>query len=420
MAVRKIQIQELKDVVERCAGIDVHKKTVSVCVIRGEGSQPAEGEVRQYGTTTRELQDLSNWLKQREVRHIVMESTGVYWKPVWQILESAGFHLLLANAKAVRNMPGKKTDTADCVWLATLLRKGLIQPSFIPPAEIRALRDLCRGRTTLVRERTRMVQRIEKLLEEGNIKLDCVISDLMGVSGRKMLEELAAGETDAEQLAELALGRMRPKIPQLVLALEGHLRPHQIFLLKQWLAHFDELSSRIEKFEQEIEVYVLPFEPVLGALDAAPGVDRLSGATILSEIGVDMRAFPTAAQFCSWATLCPGNQESGGKRGSGRTRKGNRWLRGIMTQSAWAATHVKDSYYRAQYKRLAPRIGKQRALVAVAHSMLTAIWFMLAHNREYAELGADFFDRQNVEGQKRAAVKRLQRLGFTVTLQRAA
>jgi transposase len=278
---RKIRIQELADIYERCAGIDVHKDSVSVCLIAPGSTGKAEGEVQQFGTMTRHLKELSVWLQEHGVTHVVMESTGVYWMPVWQILEAGGFQLLLANAKAVRNMPGKKTDTADCVWLATLLRKGLIQASYIPPTEIRCLRDLCRARTSLVRDRSRVVQRIQKLLETANIKLDSVASDVMGVSGRKMLEELAAGETDPEKLAAHALGRMRPKIPQLVLALEGHFQPHQIFLLRQWLEHFDHLTAKIEQFEKEVEQYVLPFEPIIIRLDAMPGIDRISGITLL-------------------------------------------------------------------------------------------------------------------------------------------
>jgi transposase len=412
----RVRIDALADIYERCAGIDVHKESVTVCVIRPDATGAPAGEVVGYGTTTRELRQLSEYLQECGVTHVVMESTGVYWKPVWQILEEGGFHLVLANAKEVRNMPGRKTDQADAVWLATLLRKGLVKGSFIPPAQIRALRDLCRARVTLVRDRTRVVQRIEKVLEEANIKLDTVASDLMGVGPRHMLDELVGGETDATKLAELALGRMRSKIPQLVAALEGHFRPHQTFLLKELLQQFDYLSTKIERFEKQIEEYARPFEEQIVRLDAVPGIDRLSAAGILSETGVDMSKFPTPEQFCRWGTMAPGNHQSAGKQRHGKTGKGNRWLRGYLTQCAWAATHSKDSYFSAQYRRLIHR-GKQRALVAVGHSILNAIWYILGRQTEYQELGGDFFEKQNLEGLKKAYRKKLERLGFKVTLE---
>jgi transposase len=415
----KVNIDALVDLYERCAGIDVHKESVTVCVIRPESDGSVQGEMASYGTTTRELRQLSQWLQEWGVTHVVMESTGVYWRPVWQILETGGFHLLLANAKQVRNMPGRKTDSADAVWLATLLRKGLIKASFIPPAEIRALRELCRSRTTLVHDRTRVVQRIEKVLEEANIKLDTVASDLMGVGSRMMLDELAAGETDTTKMAEMALGRMRPKIPQLVAALEGQFRPHQIFLLKELLNQFDNLSQRIERFEERIEEYAHPFEQQINRLDAVPGIDWLTAAGILSETGVDMKQFPTPQQFCRWATVAPGNNRTAGKQRNGKTGKGNRWLRGCLTQSAWAATHDKNCYFSAQYRRLLHR-GKQRALVAVGHSILGVIWHMLARDVEYQELGSDYFEKQNLEGLKKNYLKKLANLGFKVTLEPAA
>ena len=274
----KVNIDALVDLYERCAAIDVHKESVTICAILPSTGGSVQGEMVSYGTTTGELRQLSQWLQECGVTHVVMESTGVYWRPVWQILEAGGFHLLLANAKQVRNMPGRKTDQADAVWLATLLRKGLIKGSFIAPPQVRALRDLCRSRTSLVRDRTRVVQRIEKVLEEANIKLDTVASDLMGVGPRMMMEELIKGETDTTKIAELALGRMRPKIPQLVGALEGHFRPHQTFLLKQLLDQFDDLFRRIERFEQQIEEYSRPFDKQMARLDAVPGIDRTSAA----------------------------------------------------------------------------------------------------------------------------------------------
>lgn len=414
----KVSIDALADLYERCAGIDVHKETVTVCVIRPGPEGKVEGEMMSYGTTTGELRQLSSWLQECGVTHVVMESTGVYWRPVWQILEQGGFHLLLANAQQVRNMPGRKTDQADAVWLATLLRKGLIKASFIAPAQVRALRDLCRSRASLVRDRTRVVQRIEKVLEEANIKLDTVASDLLGVGSRRMLEQLLQGETDTTQIAALALGRMRSKIPQLIPALEGSFRPHQRFLLQELLDQFDDLSRRVERFERQIEEYARPFEQQLARLDAVPGINRLSAAAILSETGVQMEQFPTPQRFCRWATLAPGNNQSAGKQRSGKTGKGNRWLRGSLTQCAWAATHDKHSYFAAQYRRLLHR-GKQRALVAVAHSLLTAIWHMLRHDVAYRELGADFFQKQNLDDLKKTYLKKLEKLGFRVTLEPA-
>lgn len=411
----KVDINALVDLYERCAGIDVHKESVTVCVIRPGADGSAQGEMATYGTTTRELRQLSQWLQECGVTHAVMESTGVYWRPVWQILETGGFRLFLANARQVRNMPGRKTDQADAVWLATLLRKGLIKGSFIAPPQIRALRDLCRSRASLVHDRTRVVQRIEKVLEEANIKLDTVASDLMGVGPRMMLEELIEGETDTTKIAELALGRMRSKIPQLVAALEGYFRPHQTFLLKQLLNQFDDLCRRIERFEQQIEKYSRPFDKQMVRLDSVPGIDRLSAAAILSETGVDMDPFPTPQQFCRWATIAPGNNKTAGKQRHGKIGRGNRWLRGNLTQCAWAATHDKNSYFAAQYHRLLHR-GKGRALVGVGHSMLAAIWHMLRRDVEYRELGADFFEKQNLEGLKKTYLKKLERLGFKVSL----
>ena len=423
MAIRrrtnKVDINALVDLYERCAGIDVHKETVTVCVIRPGTDGSAQGEMATYGTTTRELRQLSQWLQECGVTHAVMESTGVYWRPVWQILETGGFRLFLANAKQVRNMPGRKTDQADAVWLATLLRKGLIKGSFIAPPQIRALRDLCRSRASLVHDRTRVVQRIEKVLEEANIKLDTVASDLMGVGPRMMLEELIGGETDTTKIAELALGRMRSKIPQLVGALEGYFRPHQTFLLKQLLSQFDDLCRRIERFEQQIEEYSRPFDKQVARLDSVPGIDRLSAAAILSETGVDMDPFPTPQQFCRWATIAPGNNKTAGKQRSGKIGRGNRWLRGSLTQCAWAATHDKNSYFAAQYHRLLHR-GKRRALVGVGHSMIAAIWHMLRRDVEYRELGADYFEKQNLEGLKKTYLKKLERLGFKVSLEPVA
>jgi transposase len=407
----KVRIEDLADLHRCCAGIDVHKASVTVCVICGGD----EAEVAQYGTTTNELKQLKAWLARKAVTHIVMESTGVYWKPVWQILEQGGFHLLLANARQVRNMPGRKTDQADAIWLATLLRKGLIEGSFIPPAEVRALRDLCRSRTSLLHDRTRIVQRLEKVLEEANIKLDTVVSDLMGISGQRMLEKMSEGVTDPIELADLALGKLRPKIPQLVEALEGSFLPHQLFLLKELLAQHEELSERMQRFEEKIEEYARPFEPAVVRLIGIAGLDRRSALGVLSEIGADMTRFPSAEQLARWAVICPGNKESAGKRLSGRTGAGNPWIRAILVQCAWAATRKKDTYFRAQFRRLLHR-GKKRAIVAVAHSILKVIWHLLRRDLDFKDLGADYFEKQNLDLHKRVCVRKLEKMGFTVTL----
>jgi transposase len=317
-------------------------------------------------------------------------------------------------------MPGRKTDQADCIWLATLLRKGLIRGSFIPPAEIRALRDLCRCRTTMVQQRSQTVLRIQKLLEESNIKLDSVLTDVRGVSGRAMLNSLSEGETDEEKLAALAVPQLRGKMPQLTRALEGTMVRHRRFVLKQWLSNFEELDRDIAELEQEIEAYAAPFESQIGRLDEIPGVNRIGAIAILSEIGVDMSAFATAGKLCAWAGVCPGNNETGGKRKKARVRSGNRWLRGMLTQCAWAATRTRKSYFHAQYRKLVGRCGNNKALVAAAHSLLAIIWHMLQRNEPYRDLGADYFDCLNTQNKQRAYVRKLEQLGFKVTLQPAA
>jgi transposase len=407
----KVRVEDLTDLHHSCAALDVHKAQVTVCVI----DESQEAEVAEYGATTNELKQVEQWLVSKGVTHVVMESTGVYWKPVWQILEQGGFHLLLANARQVRNMPGRKTDQADAIWLATLLRKGLIQGSFIPPAEVRALRDLCRSRTSLLHDRTRIVQRLEKTLEQANIKLDTVVSDLMGLSGQRMLGKMAEGVADPIQLADLALGKLRAKIPQLIQALEGSFLPHQLFLLKELLAQHQELTERMQRFEEKIEEYARPFESAVVRLTRIPGLDRRSAVGILSEIGADMTRFPSAEQLARWAMICPGNKQSAGKQLSGRIGAGNPWIRAILVQCAWAATRKKDSYFRAQFRRLLHR-GNKRAIVAVAHSILKVIWHLLRRQLDYQDLGADYFEKQNLNAHKRAYVRKLEKMGFTVTL----
>lgn len=411
----RVRLDDLTDVHECCAGIDVHKASVTVCVSTGGG----EGQLREYQTTTGALRELKQWLQQNSVTHVVMESTGVYWQPVWQILEDGGYQLLLANARQVRNMPGRKTDGEDAIWLATLLRKGLIRGSFIPPAEVRALRDLCRTRANLVGDRAQTSQRVEKVLEQANVKLDTVVADIMGVSSRRMIEELLAGETDRTRIAELALGVMRPKIPQLIEALDGYFLPHQRTLLRLLLRQFDFLSHEIAMLEEAIDAYARPFASQISQLDQVPGIDRIAAATLIGEIGVDMSCFPTAEQFCRWATMAPGNNESGGNKKSGSIGKGNNWLRRIMSQIAWAATRTKKSYFSAQFRRLLHR-GSCKALVGVAHSLLRVIWHMLTRKTQYRELGVDYFQRRDHQQLVRFHARKIERLGYRVHIEATA
>jgi transposase len=365
-----------------CAGIDVHKRTISVCVLTpGTPGQPQQ-QIRECGTTRRELLELADWLLQNQVTHVGMESTGVYWKPIWNILEAAGFTLTLAHAQHVKNVPGKKTDTADCVWLAQLLRHGLLPASFVPAAALRELRDLTRARTTFVRERAAVANRIQKVLEDTNLKLGNVVSDILGVSRRAMLQSFVEGETETTRVAALARGRMRRKQPELVPALEGKVSHHHRFLLREYLDQVDYLERKIALFEEEIGHHLDPFVAAIDLLDPVPGCNPVSLRALLAEIGTDMAPFPTAKQLCSWACVCPGNQESAGRRKSGRTRKGNRWLRGLLNQMAWAAAHTKGTYFWAQFRRLRRHRGEKRALLAGAHSLLTVIWYMLKHGTE--------------------------------------
>jgi transposase len=405
-------------VYERCCGLDIHKKLIVACLLTpGPGAQPVK-EVRSCGTMTGDLLGLADWLGAVGCTHVAMESTGVYWKPIWNILEAAGFGLTLAHAQHVKNVPGKKTDIADCVWLAQLLRHGLLPGSFVPEASLRELRDLTRARVSLVRERAALANRIQKVLEDTNLKLGNVVSDILGVSSRAMLQSVVGGETEAARLATLARGRMRSKQPELIPALEGKVSDHHRFLWREYLDQVEYLERKIAVFEREIGRHLDPFVPAISLLDPVPGCNPVSLHALLAEIGTDMAQFPTAKHLCSWACVCPGNQESAGRRKTGRTRKGDRWLRGLLNQMAWAAAHTKGTYFWAQFRRLRRHRGEKRALLAVAHSLLTVIWHMLKYGTEYRELGADYFDRIEPRRLERQAVSRLERLGFTVTLQK--
>ena len=328
-----------------CAGIDVHQNSLSVCALTPspEAAEEPAVELRSFGTFTRELMELREWLKQVGVTHVAMESTGVYWKPVWNVLEPH-FTIILANAQHIKNVPGRKTDKADCQWIGRLLRHGLLRPSFIPERRIRELRDLCRTRTSLTRQKTAVVNRLQKLLEDANIKLGSVATDVMGVSGRSMIRELIAGNTDPVLLADLARGPMRKKREKLRLALAGTLTSHHRFLLKRHLQQAEDLEGEVRTLEGEIAKMAVPFEELLRLWMTIPGIDHVAAWSLLAEVGANMEQFPSARHLVSWAGLCPGNNESAGKRKSSRTRKANPWLRGLMTQIAWAAAHTKDTY----------------------------------------------------------------------------
>jgi transposase len=344
-----------------------------------------------------------------------MESTGVFWKPIYNVLEGQ-FEILLVNARHVKNVPGRKTDVKDCDWLAQLLQCGLLKGSFIPPRPQREMRDLTRMRTQLTRETVSVGNRIRKVLEDANIKLGEVASDALGVSGRRMIAAIIEGETNSAKLADMAARRLRGKIPQLNKAMEGRLTEHHRFMLKSLMNHLTHLERQIEQVSERIEAISRPFDKAITRLMPIPGLDLVSAQNVIAEIGPNMYPFPTHAHLCSWAKICPGSNESGGKRRSGVTGHGNPWLKATLTQAAWAATRAKGSYYQAQYRRLAGRRGKKRALVAVAHSILTAVYHILKYETTYRELGADYFDRINHDRVCRYHVKRLQNLGYKVEL----
>jgi transposase len=401
-------------VYERCCGLDVHKRTVVACVRTAAGQQ-----TRTFGTATAELLALGNWLTEQRVTHVAMESTGVYWQPVYNLLESLDLVVLVVNAQHIKAVPGRKTDVKDAEWLADLLRHGLVRGSAIPDRARRELRELVRYRVGLVRQRAQVVHRIHKLLEGANIKLTAVLSDVAGVSGRAILDRLASGTTDPAELAGLARGSLRKKQEQLAAALRGSMGPHQRLVLQSQLRHLDFLTDEIGRLSTEIAERLHPHEAVLDRLDAIPGVGRRVAEQVLAEIGPDVARFPTAAHLASWAGLCPGNHESAGKRLSGRTRKGNHWLREALVEAAWGAAHTRQSYLAAQYRRLAARRGSKRALIAVAHSLLVIIYHLLHDGTPYRDLGATYFDERQRDATVRRSVRRLERLGYRVTIEAA-
>jgi transposase len=404
---------------ERCCGLDIHKKTVVACLIMpGPDGKPVK-EVRRFGTMTDDLLQLADWLGAHEVTHVAMESTGVYWKPIWNLLEDR-FTLLLVNARHVKAVPGRKTDAKDCEWLADLLRHGLLHGSFVPDRPQRESRELTRYRTSLVQERSAEVNRLQKTLEGANIKLGDVATDIMGLSSRQMLAALVSGETDAAAMAQLAQGRLRDKLPELERALAGRVGPHQRFLLARQLAHIDFLDAAIAEVSAQITERLRPFAPELQRLVTIPGVGRRTAEVLLAEIGTDMRRFPTPAHLASWAGMCPGNDESAGKRRSGKTRKGSPWLRSALIEAARAAGRSKQTYLAAQYHRLAARRGTKRAAVAVGHTILVIAYHLLSEDDIYRDLGDRYFDERDRQAVERRLVARLEGLGYTVALEPAA
>jgi transposase len=403
-----------------CAGLDVHKEIVVACVRRIIAGKVKE-EVRTFRTETNALLELADWLTDEQVTIVAMESTGVYWKPIWNLFEGV-FELLLVNPEHIKKVPGRKTDVKDAQWLADLLQHGLLKPSFVPEKPVRQLRDLTRQRVQLVRQKVQVGNRIHKTLEDANVKLGSVASDVLGASGRDMIRAIVAGESDPIKLAGMARQRLRKKIPQLQEALCGEIESHHRFLLGMLMEQVEFLEGQIAKLSHRIEeVLPGPFEEAIQRLDTIPGVDRRAAENIVAELGADMGPFASAGQMASWVGICPGNHESAGKRRSGRTTKGNKWLRVILVQCAWAAGHSKGTYLQAMFRRLAARRGKKRALVAVAHRLLLIVYNVLKKRQDYRELGADYLDKQeDKERLKERLLRRLEKLGLKVTVEPVA
>ncbi|ALA71871.1 transposase [Geobacillus stearothermophilus 10] len=396
---------------ERCCGLDVHKKSITACVLTPEGK-----EIRTFGTMTDDLEELVEWLKQKQVTHVAMESTGVYWKPIYNLLEAEPIDVLVVNAQHIKAVPGRKTDVKDAEWIADLLRHGLL----IPDRAQRELRELVRYRRSLIEERARELNRIQKVLEGANIKLASVVSDINGVSAQRILRALIEGTDDPAVLAQLAKGRLKQKIGELRRALKGIMGPHQRMMLAEQCRHIEYLDEAIARLSREIEERTRPFHEALELMETIPGVGRQSAEQIIAEIGTDMSRFPTAAHVASWAGMAPGNHESAGKRLSGRTRKGNKKLRACLVECARAAARTKNTYLSAKYHRIAKRRGANRASVAVGRTILEIIYSVLTRKEPYRELGADYWDQQREAAIVRQTVKRLEGLGYEVKLEKTS
>jgi len=396
----------------RCAGLDVHKQTVVACA-RIATDTGATQQVRTFETTTSGLLQLCDWLESLGIEHVAMEATGVYWKPVWHVLEGH-FELVLANAAHVKNVPGRKTDVNDAMWLADLLAHGLIRASFVPPAAVQQLRTLTRTRKQFVRERVSHVQRIEKILEDANLKLSVVLSDILGKSGRAVLQAIIQGHSQPEVLAGYIGSRVKASRTELIEALRGRITAHHRFMLKLHLDHIDALDAAIAAIEKEVGLGLEPFRQAARLLSTMPGLSDVSAHVIVAEIGIDMSRFASAGHLLSWACLCPRNDESAGKRRSTRLRRGGKWLKTTLIQAAWAAVRVKGSYLQAQFHRIRSRRGAKKAIVAVAASMLTAAWHMLRDGTEWSDLGATHFDRTDAVKTANRLIRRLQQMGYVV------
>jgi transposase len=401
----------------RCAGLDVHQQTVVACARVASGST-VQQEVRTFGTATGDLLALADWLTAHECTHVAMESTGVYWKPIWHVLDGH-FALILANALQIRSVPGRKSDVNDAMWIADLLAHGLIRSSFVPPAPIHELRDLTRTRKQLVREIAQHTLRIQKVLEDANLKLTSVISDVLGMSGRAMIEAIIKGEQNPERLADLSQGRLKASRPAVIAALQGFVTPHHRFLLRLHLTQIDTLESAVRDVEARLGDALTPFQAAIDRLLTIPAVGQTAARVIVAEIGMDMSRFPTAGHLVSWAGLCPRQDESAGKRLSTRTRPGNPWLKTTLVQVAWVAARTRNTYLRAQFLRIKSRRGPKKAILAVAASMLTAAYYILKDEVPYIELGADHFERRNQTQTARRLVKRLESLGLIVEVRPA-
>jgi transposase len=408
----------MERVYQRCAGLDVHKQSVVVCRMVPQETGEWGKELRHFGTMLADLLGLVDWLRAGGVTHVAMESTGVYWQPIYNLLEGE-FTVLLVNAKHIKYVPGRKSDVQDAQWIAELLQHGLLKGSYIPAREQRELRALVRYRTRLTQERSREINRVQKVLEDANIKLGSVASDVLGVSGRAMIEQLIAGQEDPARLAQLARGRLREKIAELERALQGKLRDAHRLLLKLHLEHIDDLNAKIALLSEEIERLWLPFDPTgaVERLDGIPGVHRHTAQVLLVELGSDMQRFPSAHHAAAWAGLAPGKNESAGKNRSSRTREGNKYLKAALVQAAHGVRRKKDCYLAAQYARLSKRRGRKRAAVAVGHSILIIAYHLLKRGTQYVELGGDYFQQRDRQASQRWLVKGLEKLGFTVHLE---
>jgi transposase len=402
-------------VIERCCGLDVHQKTVTACLLAGALDRQPRESVRTFSTTTKGLLELRDWLEEHSCSHVAIESTGIYWRPVFHILEDT-VTVLLVNACHMKQVPGRKTDLKDAQWIARLLRWGLLKPSLIPPRPIRDLRDLCRYRKKLTEQASAEKNRIQKVLEDANIKLASVASNVFGVSGRAMLEALLQGEMSPEETADLARGKLRPKIPQLIEALEGHVNEHHRFLIQMQMEHLEYLEKAIAQLHQRIDEKIKPYQHDVELICTTPGIDTVSAQHIFAEIGGDISVFPSEGHLASWIGICPGNNESAGKRKSGQTTRGNRWLKALLVQTAHASSRAKGTYLKAFYHRVAARRGKKRAAVAVAHKQTTIIYHELSEDKPYQELGENFFDHRNQKALEQRLVRRLRSLGYRVDL----